>query len=133
MSLDKPSDISYIICVGYVMANKQKLSTTINKSIITKLRDQSKLDDSLLVLISNLTLEDLIAIKLELSCDLINNRLYGFDIWRNSNKIVQEAILKFAISTTKSKKDAARFLDLTYVEFKKLLRKYEVEDYFKDV
>ena len=110
------------------MANKQKLSTTINKSIITKLRDQNKLNDSLLVLVSNLTLEDLIAIKLELSCDLINNRLYGFDIWRN-----QEAILKFAISTTKSKKDAARFLDLTYVEFKKLLRKYEVEDYFKDV
>ena len=90
------------------MANKQKLSTTINKSIITKLRDQNKLNDSLLVLISNLTLEDLIAIKLELSCNLINNRLYGFDIWRNSNKIVQEAILKFAISTTKSKKDAAR-------------------------
>mgnify|MGYP003143057972 FL=1 len=115
------------------MANKQKLSTTINKSIITKLRDQNKLNDSLLVLVSNLTLEDLIAIKLELSCDLINNRLYGFDIWRNSNKIVQEAILKFAISTTKSKKDAARFLNLTYLEFKKLLRKYEVEDYFKDV
>ena len=37
------------------------------------------------------------------------------------------------VKTTKSKKDAARFLDLTYVEFKKLLRKYEVEDYFKDV
>ena len=115
------------------MANKQKLSTTINKSIITKLKDQSKLNDSLLVLISNLTLEDLIAIKLELSCNFINNRLYGFDIWRNSNKIIQEAILKFAISTTKSKKDAARFLDLTYVEFKKLLRKYEVENYFNDV
>ena len=115
------------------MANKQKLSTTINKSIITKLRDQNKLNDSLLVLISNLTLEDLIAIKLELSCDLINNRLYGVDIWRNSNKITHEAILKFAISTTKSKKDAARFLDLTYVEFKKLLRKYEVEEYFEDV
>ena len=135
-TLDKVLKTYYIIGVGYVMAtnkNKQKLSTTINKSIITKLRDQSKLDDSLLVLISNLTLEDLIAIKLELSCDLINNRLYGFDIWRNSNKIVQEAILKFAISTTKSKKDAARFLDLTYLEFKKLLRKYEVESYFEDV
>ena len=61
------------------MANKQKLSTTINKSIITKLRDQNKLNDSLLVLVSNLTLEDLIAIKLELSCDLINNRLYEED------------------------------------------------------
>ena len=112
------------------MANKQKLSTTINKSIITKLRDQNKLNDSLLVLISNLTLEDLIAIKLELSCNLINNRLYGFDIWRNSNKIVQEAILKFAISTTKSKKDAARFLGLTSQEFYRVCKQYDVNDYF---
>ena len=114
------------------MANKQKLSTTINKSIITKLRDQNKLNDSLLVLISNLTLEDLIAIKLELSCNLINNRLYGFDIWRNSNKIVQEAILKFAISTTKSKKDAARFLGLTYTEFARVLKNFKVKEYFTE-
>jgi len=40
--------------------------------------------------------------------------------------------LKFAISTTNSKKDAARFLGLTYLEFNKVLRKYEVENYFKD-
>jgi len=40
--------------------------------------------------------------------------------------------LKFAISTTNSKKDAARFLGLTYMEFKRVLRKYEVEDYFEN-
>ena len=107
--------------------------TTKNKSVILALKAKNLLNDSLLVGINNLALEDLIAIKLELSCNLINNRLYGFDIWRNSNKIVQEAILKFAISTTKSKKDAARFLDLTYVEFKKLLRRYDIESYFNDI
>jgi len=112
-----------------VKKTSQKNLTTANKSIILKLC----LQDDLLVNINKLSLEDLIAVKLELSANNINNRLYGFDIWRNSNKITQEAILKFAISTTKSKKDAARFLDLTYVEFKKLLRKYEVEDYFKDI
>jgi hypothetical protein len=35
--------------------------------------------------------------------------------------------LKFAISTTKSKKDAARFLGLTYLEFKRLLKKYRAD------
>ena len=115
------------------MANKQKLSTTINKSIITKLRDQSKLDDSLLVLISNLTLEDLIAIKLELSARHLNNRPYGFDIWRKSGYIIKEALLKFAISTTNSKKDAARFLGLTYSDFKKAIKKYKVTTFFNDV
>lgn len=85
-------------------SSKKNLTTT-NKSIILKLC----LQDDLLVSINKLSLEDLIAIKLELSANNINNRLYGFDLWRQSNNIVKEALLKFAVSTTKSKKDAARF------------------------
>ena len=62
----------------------------------------------------------------------MNNRPYGFDMWRNSVYIFKEALLKFAISTTKSKKDAARFLGLTYVEFKRVMSTYKVKDYFTD-
>ena len=111
--------------------NKRK-STTKHKSVINYLIKENKINDSLLVLINSLTLEDLIAIKLELSAKMINNRLYGLDIWRKSGYIIKESLLKFAISTTNSKKDAARFLGLTYVEFVKLLKTYEVDDYFKD-
>ena len=57
----------------------------------------------------------------------INNRLYGFDIWRNSVYIVKDALLKFAISTTKSKKDAARFLGLTYADFKLACKKFKID------
>ena len=80
--------------------------------------------------IINLSLEDLIALKLELSAKMINNRLFGLDIWRNSGYIIKEALLMFAISTTQSKKDAARFLGLTYLDFKKALKKFEVDNYF---
>jgi hypothetical protein len=114
-----------------IKQNKRE-STTKHKSVINYLTDKNKINDSLLVLINSLTLEDLIAIKLELSAKMINNRLYGLDIWRKSGYIIKESLLKFAISTTKSKKDAARFLGLTYVEFVKLLKTYEVNDYFKD-
>jgi len=109
-------------------SHKKKNLTTTNKSIILNLC----LQDELLVQINKLSLEDLIAVKLELSANNINNRLYGFDIWRQSNKIVKEAILKFAISTTKSKKDAARFLGLTYLEFKRVIKDYKVTDFFSD-
>ena len=102
--------------------------TTANKSIILRLC----LQDDLLVNINKLSLEDLIAIKLELTAKHLNNRLYGLDIWRRTGYIIKDSLLKFAISTTNSKKDAARFLGLTYQEFKRVLRKYEVEDYFKD-
>ena len=110
----------------------RKNLTTVNKSIILKLCQRGQLNDSILTNINNLSLEELIAIKLELSASNLNNRLYGFDIWRNSNSIVKEALLKFAISTTKSKKDAARFLGLTYAEFKRVVSKYKVEDFFSD-
>ena len=43
---------------------------------------------------------------------------------------MKEAMLMFAISTTQSKKDAARFLGLTYLDFKKALKKFEVDNYF---
>jgi len=107
-----------------------KKSTTLNKSFINYLKDQNKISDSLLVVINNLTIEELIAVKLELSAKMINNRLFGLDIWRNSGYIIKEALLMFAISTTQSKKDAARFLGLTYLDFKKALKKYEVNNYF---
>jgi hypothetical protein len=101
--------------------------TTSNKSVIKNLKDQNKISDNILTEINSLSIEDLIAVKFELSANNINNRLYGFDIWRQSDYIIKEAILKFAISTTKSKKDAARFLGLTYLEFKRVVKKYKAD------
>jgi len=126
--------VVFLILLYYHMlahTNKRN-STTKHKSVINYLKNENLINDELLVLINNLTLEDLIAIKLELTTKHLNNRLYGLDIWRRTGYIIKDSLLKFAISTTNSKKDAARFLGLTYMEFKRVLRKYEVEDYFKD-
>ena len=103
-----------------------------NKSIINKLTHEGVVSQDLLVLINNLTLEDLIAIKLELSCALVKNKLYGIDFWSNSCYIIREALLKFAISVSKSKKDAARFLGLDLREFNTQYKKYNIESYFKE-
>ena len=102
------------------------------KSIINKLTHDGVVSQDLLVLINNLTLEDLIAIKLELSCALVKNKLYGIDFWSNSCYIIREALLKFAISVSRSKKDAARFLGLDLREFNTQYKKYNIESYFKE-
>jgi len=107
-------------------------SKIINKSIVNKLTHEGVVSQDLLVLINNLTLEDLIAIKLELSCALVRNKLYGIDFWSNSCYIIREALLKFAISVSKSKKDAARFLGLDLREFNTQYKKYDIESYFKE-
>ena len=107
-------------------------SKIINKSIVNKLTHEGVVSQDLLVLINNLTLEDLIAIKLELSCALVKNKLYGIDFWSNACYIIREALLKFAISVSRSKKDAARFLGLDLREFNTQYKKYNIESYFKE-
>lgn len=97
-------------------------------SIISKLKDQNKLNDQLLVCINKLSLEDLIAVKLELSTNLLNNRLYGFDIWNKMPSITKEAILKFSLSVTKNKSDAARFLGLTKQNFRRACDNYKITE-----
>ena len=85
------------------MSSKSK-STSIDKSVIQKFKDQNRINDETLVVINTFTIEDLLAIKLELSANNLNNRLYGLDIWKKSGYIIKDAMLKFAVSTTKSKK-----------------------------
>jgi len=114
------------------MKVNHKNVTTKSKSTITKLKDQNILSDQLLTAFNQLTIEEVIAIKFELAANHLNNRLYGFDIWHKSNSIIKEAILKFAVSSTKSKKDAARFLGITYGEFLRVSKKYKVKEYFSE-
>ncbi len=106
-------------------------STTKNKSITNKLLESGIASEELLVLVNSLSLEDIIALKLELSSKILKNRFYGFDIWRNSGYIVKDALLKYAIANTNSKKDAARFLGLNYSAFSKLIKKFKVDKYYK--
>ena len=112
--------------------SSKKNLTTQNKSVIFKLKAKNLINDSLLVSINNLTIEDLIAIKLELSARHINNRPYGFNIWRKANKMIRESFLKFAYSTTNSKKAAARFLGIDLRAYKELLKEYKVEEFFSE-
>jgi DNA-binding protein Fis len=79
-----------------------------------------------------MTLEDLIAVKLELSAKHINNKLYAFNLLSNTNRLVKEAIIKFAISATQSKMDAARFLGIDYEGLRKLVNEYDLQDYFDE-
>ena len=115
------------------MSYNNTKSTSVNLSVIQKFKDQNKINDETLVTLNTFTIEDLIAIKLELSANNINNRLYGLDIWKKSDYIIKDALLKFAVSTTKSKKDAARFLGVSYSEFNSLYKRYQLEDFFKNV
>ncbi len=68
--------------------NKRK-STTKHKSVINYLKNDNLINDELLVLINSLTLEDLIAIKLELSTRYTYGKFFGMPLWRITRHTVQ--------------------------------------------
>lgn len=111
---------------------KKRASKYKHKSVINKLLYNNIINESNLTFIDSLSLEDLIAIKLELSARYINNKLYAFNLLSNTNKLVKEAIIKFAISATSSKMDAARFLGMDYEGLHRIVREYGLQDYFDE-
>ena len=111
---------------------KQRTGKYKEYSLLQKLRREAKLNDSTEVAIGNLTLEELIGVKLELAARTINGKLYGIPIWRNLPNIAKDAALKYAISSTRSQQEAARFLGIRVRELKKIAYKFKTERYFTD-
>jgi len=111
---------------------KKRRSKYKHKSVINKLLNNNIINESNLTFIDSMSLEDLIAVKLELSARYINNKLYAFNLLSNTNRLVKEAIIKFAISATQSKMDAARFLGIDYEGLRKLVNEYGLQDYIDE-
>jgi len=113
---------------------RKKLSRGRNTyySLSKKLRQEEKINNDFEVMLSNLTLEEVIGLKMELSSKPVNNRLYGLPIWNNLTDVVRDAILKYAYSSTRTQMEAMRFLGLTADQFQKLKKRYNPVSYFED-
>ena len=101
-------------------------------SIIRKLRKEGKLPEEMEIFVSNLSLEDLIALKLEIASKPISGKLYGIPIWKSIPFIVRDAVLKTAISVCRTKVDAANLLGMDVDKINNLLKKYNTIDFFEE-
>ena len=102
-----------------------------NISIIRKLKKERKLPEEMEVFVSNISLEDLIALKLELAGKPVNGKLFGIPIWKSVPFIVREALLKTAISICKTRYESAAFLGIHPDKLDRLLRKYNIVSFLK--
>ena len=101
-------------------------------SISNKLRKDGKSSEEFEIIFNNLSLEEVIGLKLELaSKSAFKGKLYGLPLWYSVPSSVKAAILKYAMSATRSKREAARFLGLNELVLKNLIRKHKIDDYFK--
>ena len=96
-------------------------------SVVRKLRNENKSDDTFEVKVNNLSLEELIALKLELSSNDVGGTLFGLPLWTSMPDIVRDGLLRYALSATRTKGEAMRLLGLTSKDYKKLVDKFKPE------
>ena len=99
-------------------------------SIANKLKSENKINERFEIMLSSLTLEEIIGLRLELAAKSVNYKLYGTNIWQNLPSIVQEGVLKYAYSAARTKGEMASFLGLDKSVLKRLLKKYNITNYF---
>ena len=106
-----------------------------NKSTITNLSITNKfnLDEKTLVTINSLSLEDLIAAKLEVTAKSMNGKFFGLPIFNSIDRIIKYAILNFALSSSNSYAQAADILNMDKSNLRKQIKKFNLIKENKDV
>ena len=103
-------------------------------SISKKLRKEGKSSEEFEIIFNSLSLEEVIGLKLELaSKSAFKGKMYGLPLWYSMPSIVKDAMLKYALSATRSKREAARFLGLNEFSLRLLIRKYKIDMYFENL
>jgi len=99
-------------------------------SISNKLKSEGKINERFEIMLSMLTLEEIIGLRLELAAKTVNYKLYGLNLWNTVPDMVKDGILKYVFSAARTKGEMASFLGLDVSTLKKLLKKYNVANYF---
>ncbi len=110
------------------MSSKKKQ----NYSFIYVMKKNKKINENFMNTLSSLSLEEIIALKLELSAQMINNKLYNFPLWSAFPNIARDAMLRYAYSACPSKRDMARLLGIPINKFNDILKKYNTERLFNN-
>jgi hypothetical protein len=109
---------------------RYKRSNDEHYSVSSKLRSGNKSSDEFEVMVSRLTLEELIALKLEVSARAVNHKLYGLDLWKKIPIIARDALIKYAHTGTRTKSEMAAFLGIARQDLDRWFKKLNLEEYF---
>ena len=100
-------------------------------SIANKLKSQNKINEKFEIMLSMLTLEEIIGLRLELAAKSVNFKLYGLNLWQTLPNIVKNAVLRYVYSAARTKGEMAAFLGIDKGSLKKLLKKHNTSNYFQ--
>ena len=70
------------------------MSKVKNYSLISKLRKEKRSDPDFETKINQLSIEEIISLKLELIYKSIGDKTYGLHLWKNIDHLIKESIIK---------------------------------------
>lgn len=92
-------------------------------SVLHKLRKEKKSNKRFEVMLSNISLEDIIALRLELASISMGGKFFNLPLWLTLHQIVRDALLKYVVSVAKSQREAAYFLGVSAASLFKIFKK----------
>lgn len=96
--------------------------------ISKKLRTDNRSSEEFEIMVSNLTFEELIELKLEVSTRMmVDGKFYGFPIYEAIPEITRFACVKFAIRSSLTKRDGACLLGINFQKFCNALKYFKLD------
>jgi hypothetical protein len=100
-------------------------------SISKKLEKEGKTTQEFEVMLNRLSLEEVIALKLELSAKSFGGGIFCHPLWYSLKDIVRDAVLRYYWSVAEFHNEAFGIMGITKENYIKLMNKYKPESYFK--
>jgi hypothetical protein len=110
---------------------KDRLGLLSGFTLSSKLRNEGKVSPEFEDMMSNLTFEEVIALKLELSSKMLKTTFIGAPLWNNLIFICKDAILKYAYAMSNSSREASALLGIPKFKLKRLLYRFRTENYYR--
>lgn len=92
-------------------------------SLSKKLKEENRSNDYLEMMLTNLTIEEVIGLKLESTFKSLGIDLYGFPLYHAIPSIAKDALVKFVLSYTGSRTETRRILGISIQKLKSIIDK----------
>jgi len=102
-----------------------------NYSLSKKLKRDGKISEQFEIMLNSLTMEEILGLKLELANKAAGSPLFGLPLFRSMKDVAKVAVLMYAASATRSDREAAALLGITRMDYKNLVREYNIINYFE--
>ena len=113
------------------LKQNKTFSSNKNYNLKNKLLREKKIDYDFLEKMKFLKIEELITLKLLLASESLKGKFFNFPFLKFTTEICREAVLRFALSQAKSRREAQLILGIKKADLIHYLKTYNLEKDFE--